>query len=1256
MEVGRKKASQNLPFVVGKVAQSEKHVPILETIDERHTFNFAIVQQCIEDSARKQQEGETIAELSTNYDSESSECLDIIMQKELKSDSSTASVAEAAQQEIATEEADEEVAAPVKEPVSKKPLNTPTRLAINARRVQTPKAAAATVVDVEEVVTEEADEEVAAPVEEPVSKKPLNTPTRLAINARRVQTPKAAAAVMKTPLRLAIQARRQSTSAKSVIPVDKTAQVAEEKVCRVAFSSLIKDAIHARRKSFAPTQDVHEAPTACSSPSLEVEKKRRPLLKTPLRNAIHARRISSTSGASSEIEKTAAASSVASAQPRAALNTHLLEAIHARRQSRAAPLSKSPVAPAPAAKRASLATPLRLAIQSRAERVGASDVRSEAKQTVRPALKTPLRAAIQARRENSSTPVLTTRRLEGAFDSLVSASSAKSVKKRKVGEVTFDIEQTLQVTVQAPDSSAALSDSECVLTEDSLLAAALQISAAAIAHELELQGFSEEDSAVLAVESVVSELNTASTASEVEEAEKEEDFGELVIADEQDEPVSELADTVESVDIDVISVAENTPQPKARRRESLLRSLEKRAAQPSAARVAQLLAVSQESFLADIIEHLSEAEMEVVEQCAAQLESASRGAMDSDEAFAEALDAYVKGIESCYAQEAEASVKSVSDIAAEQPAESACELLEDAEARDGDWVAVDSVVRAAVTAEGPTLESVPSTDSSRRQSRLDNEGATLRSLFLLPEAFTDANDDSRDELLVERYAEELQQIAAVHVAIAFSVALDTFLADPVAFRHNVGLLSLPRPLVVARKLNKHIHFEAVHSVVEPAVEEPASVEIFLVNGGSECDHSSLTAESEVSLSVETVASLDSAQLQGASDADNTSNVPSASETLASPAPVDPVDEVETVDVVVFVVQTAAFAPVTQEVEPVKGAKKRPREKEEEEEEKVDDKPTETARGSKKAKKSRTVPASEPIAASEVVVEEVVEEVVESVVVPVEESEVSLPVEHFEPTSSLSEVTVADSVAILTAPSALLVSTKSKAGRKKSAQKTVNESPGQDSVEVESSPTIPLSAIEVVETVATPEVVVVAPSTATASRKGKRKAVEVDISPPAVVEVTVVETKAKGGRKRTVKDAALETVTESTVIVDVVPTISAKRVRHNAPVDEPEVVVKATASAAAAAPKKAPKGRGTKSAAAQLSKQQQNEEEEEFEEALAILCDGCDQEYFMDEIGLAKVPKGDWFCAHCVSSRGSKGANKTAKAVAVAKSSKRKAGK
>ena len=42
---------------------------------------------------------------------------------------------------------------------------------------------------------------------------------------------------------------------------------------------------------------------------------------------------------------------------------------------------------------------------------------------------------------------------------------------------------------------------------------------------------------------------------------------------------------------------------------------------------------------------------------------------------------------------------------------------------------------------------------------------------------------------------------------------------------------------------------------------------------------------------------------------------------------------------------------------------------------------------------------------------------------------------------------------------------------------------------------------------------------------------------------------------------------------------------------------------------------------------------ELEEiATAILCDGCDKEYFCDAVGLTEVPEGDWYCTSCTKKR------------------------
>jgi hypothetical protein len=65
---------------------------------------------------------------------------------------------------------------------------------------------------------------------------------------------------------------------------------------------------------------------------------------------------------------------------------------------------------------------------------------------------------------------------------------------------------------------------------------------------------------------------------------------------------------------------------------------------------------------------------------------------------------------------------------------------------------------------------------------------------------------------------------------------------------------------------------------------------------------------------------------------------------------------------------------------------------------------------------------------------------------------------------------------------------------------------------------------------------------------------------------------------------------------------------------------------------APKKSSKKSSKKQVSRKilAEVEDEEEEEDALAILCDECDGEFFLDELGLTVIPEGDWFCEACVA--------------------------
>jgi hypothetical protein len=67
----------------------------------------------------------------------------------------------------------------------------------------------------------------------------------------------------------------------------------------------------------------------------------------------------------------------------------------------------------------------------------------------------------------------------------------------------------------------------------------------------------------------------------------------------------------------------------------------------------------------------------------------------------------------------------------------------------------------------------------------------LTDLFKLPLDYIDASYADIDGDLVELYAQEIMAEAQVDESVAFGVALDAFLADPIEFRHRVGRLALP---------------------------------------------------------------------------------------------------------------------------------------------------------------------------------------------------------------------------------------------------------------------------------------------------------------------------------------------------------------------------------------------------------------------------------------------------------------------------------
>lgn len=70
-------------------------------------------------------------------------------------------------------------------------------------------------------------------------------------------------------------------------------------------------------------------------------------------------------------------------------------------------------------------------------------------------------------------------------------------------------------------------------------------------------------------------------------------------------------------------------------------------------------------------------------------------------------------------------------------------------------------------------------------------GKSLRDLFELPQEYLTAHDDGFDAHLVSVYAEDIIKFSNIDEVLAYDVALETFLSDPIIFRNRIGGLYLP---------------------------------------------------------------------------------------------------------------------------------------------------------------------------------------------------------------------------------------------------------------------------------------------------------------------------------------------------------------------------------------------------------------------------------------------------------------------------------
>jgi hypothetical protein len=272
-----------------------------------------------------------------------------------------------------------------------------------------------------------------------------------------------------------------------------------------------------------------------------------------------------------------------------------------------------------------------------------------------------------------------------------------------------------------------------------------------------------------------------------------------------------------------------------RRRESLLFSLEKKTAHGN------------ERDMDDIVASLTQDELDVIDEYANKIEATG---IDALESYALALDSFVTGMHNCQSK-ARQSI-SFTDYTLEQQHESSLrDLFSDPSDYDlneeqGDLelveiyagemmvnAGIDSAIAYGVALDSFTADpvafrrhvrsiypafktrsldqdiSVSNVLFSRSKqtgvSEVPTYGASLRRLFQLPAAYQTEEEDGLDIALVEKYAEEIQDIAGLEESVAYGVALDSFISDPVQFRlSNIRLLKSSVSTVAKS-------FEEVHS-------------------------------------------------------------------------------------------------------------------------------------------------------------------------------------------------------------------------------------------------------------------------------------------------------------------------------------------------------------------------------------------------------------------------------------------------------------
>jgi hypothetical protein len=229
-----------------------------------------------------------------------------------------------------------------------------------------------------------------------------------------------------------------------------------------------------------------------------------------------------------------------------------------------------------------------------------------------------------------------------------------------------------------------------------------------------------------------------------------------------------------------------------RHQRNILHSLEKK----SKSYYSSLLSTisNREAYLTNLVNHLTDVDMEIIESYTQKLLTVtSPSLMDEQDAFGIAMDAYVRGIEYLLRNGEERALL-VSEDKDIDETEVRLVANDIDQSMDCDSCAVDYLTMIEPANQSPTVKEVRDLgDAATEYNENDciDYSSVLNDLFRLPCAFTDANYDGYDNQFIESYAEELSETAGVSSAVAYGIALDSYVSDPVKFRHYVGRLALP---------------------------------------------------------------------------------------------------------------------------------------------------------------------------------------------------------------------------------------------------------------------------------------------------------------------------------------------------------------------------------------------------------------------------------------------------------------------------------